>query len=186
MEIHLATMLDDGNFASLSPDRWEDLCLQILIKEGRSVTKVEGKGGDGGIDAYEGSYESPSVIYQFKYFRDGIKKSQIDQIKRSLKKAHEQFSGFKWVLMCSADPSPTAARKLESLKADYPETEISYVFRAIIIGKLTVYKSIRRLFYPDVLDTMYEALDSDGKGDFVESFSRTVNYPSRRTCRGIR
>lgn len=168
----MATMLDDGNFASLSPDRWEDLCLQILIKEGRSVTKVEGKGGDGGIDAYEGSYESPSVIYQFKYFRDGIKKSQIDQIKRSLKKAHEQFSGFKWVLMCSADPSPTAARKLESLKADYPETEISYVFRAIIIGKLTVYKSIRRLFYPDVLDAMHEALDSDGKGDYVESFSR--------------
>ena len=176
----MATMLDDGNFASLSPDRWEDLCMQILIKEGRNVTKVDGKGGDGGVDAYEGTYELPSVIYQFKYFRDGIKKSQIDQIRRSLKKAHERFSGFKWVLMCSADPSPAAAKKLEDLRDEYSGTEIIYMFKAIIIGKLTIYKSIRRFFYPDVLDAMHEALDSDGKGDYIESFSRKARLLNER------
>ncbi|RVU97166.1 hypothetical protein EII22_08180 [Coriobacteriales bacterium OH1046] len=176
----MATMLDDGNFASLSPDRWEDLCMQILIKEGRNVTKVDGKGGDGGVDAYEGTYESPSVIYQFKYFRNGIKKSQIDQIRASLKKAHERFSSFKWVLMCSSDPSPAAAKKLEGLRDEYPGTEIVYMFRAIIIGKLTVYKSIRRFFYPDVLDAMHEALDSDGKGDYIESFSRKARLLNER------
>lgn len=170
----MTSMLDDGNFASLSPDRWEELCMQILIRDGRPVFKVDGRGGDGGIDAYEGTYESPTTIYQFKHFRDGIKSGQINQIRRSLKKVHDRFAGFKWVLMCSADPTPAAAMKLEDLRAEYPDTEITYMFRTIIIGKLTVYKGIRRSFYPDTLDAMHEALDSDGKGDYVESISRKV------------
>lgn len=163
---------DDVNFRSLSTDQWEDLCCQLLLAEGKKVTKVDGSGGDGGIDAYEGDAAAPSIIYQFKHFKDGFKVGQVTQVKRSLETACKNYSNFRWVLMTSADPTPSSAKKLEELRAEHADIEIEMQYGSSIRQRVTSRRSILRQFYANESDLMMEALDNDGKGDFAESFSR--------------
>lgn len=163
---------DDENFRSLSRDQWEDLCCQLLLAEGRRVNKIDGSGGDGGIDAYEGEIAAPSVIYQFKHFKDGLNSAQVTQVKRSLNKALERYSDFRWVLMTSADPTPASAKKLEELRAEHADLEIEMQYGSSIRQRVASRRSILRQFYANESDLMMEALDNDGKGDYAESFSR--------------
>lgn len=163
---------DDDNFRSLSTDQWEDLCCQLLLAEGKKVTKVDGSGGDGGIDAYEGDATDPSTIYQFKHFRDGLKSGQVTQIKRSLETACKNYSSFRWVLMTSADPTPTSAKKLEELVAEHTDIEIEMQYGSSIRQRVASRRSILRQFYANESDLIKEALDNNGKSDFAESFSR--------------
>jgi hypothetical protein len=96
----------------------------------------------------------------------------VSQIKSSLEKAHKKRCGFKWVLMCSADPTAASMEKLEQLEKKYPGTEIKFRFGSEIRSILTVRRSICRQFYEETSDLLYEALDNDGKTDYVQSFAR--------------
>lgn len=165
-------LIDDANFSSLSRDQWEDLCSDLLRAEGHDAIETDGRGGDEGIDAYEGSFDSPTVIYQFKHFKDAFGSSQAQQVKASLEKAHKERSSFKWVLMASANPTPSAARKIEKLSTLYPDVKVEIHYGAEIRQRLYNHRNVLRQFYQDDRTFMMEALDNDGKADFAESFNR--------------
>ncbi len=170
----------DNNFASLTSSQWEELCYSLLLAEGEHVVKTDGSGGDEGIDAIEGEVKNPRTIYQFKHFPKGLGARQVTQIERSLNKAMKHGDGFKWVLMCSADPTTAALKKLDRLKEDTPNVDIRFCFGSEIRGKLLVRRSVRQQFYKSEEDLFFEGIESEGKADFPQSFSRKARLLNQR------
>ena len=68
----MAELKDDFDFNTLDPDRWENLCFALIHAKNPLVRTVNGHGGDEGIDAYVGPFETPAVIYQFKFFKSSL------------------------------------------------------------------------------------------------------------------
>jgi len=141
------------------------------------VKTVDGHGGDEGIDAYVGSFDAPSVIYQFKYFRKTFGSDQVRQIKKSLEAAFSKRRGFRWVLMCSADPTPAATRALETLREEHPGVEIEYVFGSEIRAKLIETPKVRKRYYPDIQDQLEAAYLANGSNplELIHKDARLLN-----------
>lgn len=145
---------DDFDFNTLDPDRWENLCFALAHAKNPLVRTVNGHGGDEGIDAYVGPFKAPAVIYQFKFFKGSLGKSQVRQVKDSLDVALVKRRGFKWILMCSKDPTPEAMRALDALKDEYSDMDIEYHFAAEIAAMLIDCPKVRKEFYPNVQDQL--------------------------------
>lgn len=150
----MTELKDDFDFNTLDPDRWENLCFSLIHARNPLVHTVNGHGGDEGIDAYVGSFESPAVIYQFKYFRSSFGKLQVKQVKGSLDAALAKRRGFKWVLMCSKDPTPEAMRALDGLRDEHSDVAIKYYFASEIAAMLIESPKVRKEFYPNTQDQL--------------------------------
>ena len=150
----MTELKDDFDFNTLDPDKWENLCFSLLHARNPLVHTVNGHGGDEGVDAYVGSFESPAVIYQFKYFRGSFGKSQVRQVEDSLDTALAKRRGFKWVLMCSKDPTPDAMRALDRLRDKHPDISIEYYFASEIAAMLIESPKVRKEFYSNVQDQL--------------------------------
>lgn len=150
----MAALKDDFDFNTLDPDRWENLCFALIHDKNPLVHTVNGHGGDEGIDAYEGSFEAPIAIYQFKYFKNSFGKPQVKQVKDSLDAALDKRHGFKWILMCSKDPTPNAMRALNELKEEHSDVAIKYYFASEIAAMLIESSKVRKEFYPNIQDQL--------------------------------
>lgn len=84
-------------------DCFEKACAELLRKENpnREVHRIEGAGGDGGIDVAV-SYGKDGVdIYQCKYYKDSLTKRKFERIQESfdtLLKKHEELKIRNWFL----------------------------------------------------------------------------------------
>lgn len=168
---------DEYNFNSLDPDKWEELCFALIHAKGYPVKTVNGRGGDEGIDAFIGTYENPSVVFQFKFFRDGWGSKQAKQIEKSFNDALEKRSGFRWVLMCSADPTPAAVKAFEALRAKHPDVEIEYATGSEVKALLIEMPEVRKRYFPDTQDQL-EALsliDGNRPIEMIQNGVRRLN-----------
>ncbi|WP_307979871.1 restriction endonuclease [uncultured Senegalimassilia sp.] len=150
----MAELKDDFDFNTLDPDRWENLCFALLHARNPLVRRVNGHGGDEGIDAYVGPFETPAVIYQFKYFKNSFGKTQVRQVKNSLDTVLAKRCGFKWILMCSKDPTPEAMRVLDGLRDEHSDIDIEYHFVSEIAAMLVECPKVRKEFYPNTQDQL--------------------------------
>lgn len=150
----MTELKDDFNFNTLDPDRWENLCFALIHTKNPFVRTVNGHGGDEGIDAYVGSFEAPAVIYQFKFFKGSLGKTQVKQVRDSLDAALAKRRDFKWILMCSKDPTPEAMRALDALKDEHSDMSIEYHFAAEIAAMLIACSKVRKEFYPNIQDQL--------------------------------
>ena len=174
----IATELkDEFDFSSLDPDRWEQLCFELIYERNCLVKTVDGHGGDEGIDAYVGPFDTPSVIYQFKYFRKAFGTDQVRQIKKSLEAAFSKRQGFRWVLMCSADPTPVAMRALEKLREEHLDVEIEYVFGSEVKAQLIEAPKVRKRYYPDIQDQLEATYLTEGSNplELIHKNMRLLN-----------
>lgn len=89
--------------------KFEELCLKLLRSQ-YDAHGVRPNPGDGGVDVFVGSWDDPDGIdvYQVKYFPNGIKKSQQDQVIRSFRTCinNPQFRTKSWTLCVPLDLSP--------------------------------------------------------------------------------
>lgn len=155
----LTSFKDDKFFRSLDKDRWEELCYLLFKQEFAGLHRVDGSGGDDGIDAYIGTFDNPSIVFQFKFFSGGFGKSQIAQIKSSLEKVLETRSRLrKWILACSAEPTPQARRALDNLIAEHPEVGIEIHTEGDMKSKLLKHPAVRNRFYDDGMDVLKSVL----------------------------
>lgn len=155
----MTSFKDDKCFRSLDNDRWEDLCYFLFKQEFVGLHRVDGSGGDEGIDAYVGTFDSPRIVFQFKFFPGGFGKGQITQIKRSLGKVLETRPGLRrWILICSAEPTPQACRALDGLIAEHPEVDIEVLTEGDVKSKLLRHPTVRRRYYDEVADVLKSVL----------------------------
>lgn len=150
----MTELKDDFDFNTLDPGRWENLCFALIHTKNPLVRTVNGHGGDEGIDAYVGPFEAPAVIYQFKFFKDSLGKTQVKQVRDSLDAALAKRRDFKWILMCSKDPTPEVMRALDALKDEHSDIDIEYHFAAEIAAMLIACPKVRKEFYPNIQDQL--------------------------------
>ncbi len=173
----MAELKDDFDFNTLDPDRWENLCFALVHAKNPLVRTVNGHGGDEGIDAYVGSFGEPVEIYQFKFFKNSFGKSQVKQVKDSLNATLAKRRGFKWILMCSKDPTPAAMRALDELRDEHPDMTIECHFASEIAAMLIECPRVRKEFYPNTQDQLEAiALQSGNRPiDMIRNGAKRLN-----------
>ncbi len=141
----------------LDSDSFEELCFQILKSRfpTTNMHRVEGKGGDDGVDCFCGVLSQATTIWQCKSFPDGVKKAQRQQIKNSLNRAIDKVAPSVWVLCISINLDPRNIRWWENLSSTFnSKVELKLLDASNIASSLIIYKSIKDQFFPDLtLDT---------------------------------
>lgn len=159
----MTTLKDDREFRSLDNARWEDLCYLLFREEYVGLLRVNGSGGDDGIDAYVGDFASPSIVFQFKFFPSGLGKKQVRQVKESLETVLEKRPGLdRWILASSADPTRDAQLALDDLFAEHPDVKIDFLGEGEMKHKLIRHPAVRRAYYDDGMETLKGILSLEG------------------------
>jgi hypothetical protein len=84
----------------LGKEEFESFVHQYLVARylGAEIKRVDGAGGDGGVDSFEGQLETGSSIWQSKHFPDRIRQPQQRQIRDSIKTAFKENAPSLWFL----------------------------------------------------------------------------------------
>jgi hypothetical protein len=89
--------------------KFEDLCARLICSQYPNARTVRNEGGDGGVDVFVGEYTDPAgiTVFQIKYFPNGLKKSQKQQVRESFRQcAHnDRFRTKEWILCVPLDLS---------------------------------------------------------------------------------
>ncbi|HWR36269.1 MAG TPA: restriction endonuclease [Clostridia bacterium] len=137
----------------LDRDKFEDLVFMLLTARhpDANIRKVEGAGGDQGIDAFIGDLASGSTIWQAKSFPNGVKKSQREQIKKSLRTAKEHHNPERWILCVSTDMDIKAHEWFQTFAKGYtPGLAIGLMTASDIISELMHRDTIRNHYFPEL------------------------------------
>ena len=141
----------------LDRDSFERLCFHLLKERHPTagVTRVEGAAGDEGADSFAGQLDSGPVVWQAKAFPNGVRESQKDQIRKSLKRAVDKLKPRLWILCLSTDMDIHAHRWWEHLKKSYAKkVEMGLWQAGDIVTELAHRKTVSELFFPGaVLNT---------------------------------
>lgn len=133
---------------------FEDLCFHILKERfpGLGIRHVEGHAGDEGIDIFEGRLKGDPCIWQCKHFPNGVRKSQKDQVRKSLRIALKHSKPRLWVLCIPVDLDAKAHRWFQRFQASCKDKVAIGLFQGSdILHELIHRKTIRELFFPDIL-----------------------------------
>lgn len=79
-------------------DIFEKICVQLFQNMNANAYAVQASPGDDGIDILVGNLNGEIVVYQCKYFIDGIEDAQKSQIKESYKTVTEKYTVMEWYL----------------------------------------------------------------------------------------
>lgn len=79
-------------------DIFEKICLQLFQKKYENAYAVQASPGDDGIDVLVGDLNGDIIVYQCKYFIDGIGDAQKAQIRESYKTVTENYNVVEWYL----------------------------------------------------------------------------------------
>jgi hypothetical protein len=84
----------------LSKEKFESLIHQLLDAKypGADIKRVDGSGGDKGIDSFRGTLTVGAAIWQDKHFRDRIRDPQKRQILDSIQTAFDEVHPALWTL----------------------------------------------------------------------------------------
>ena len=88
---------------------FEKLCAQLICSFDPTARTVRNEGGDGGIDVFVGDQANPAgiTIFQVKYFPNGLKDSQKQQVRESFRHCRDnaRFGIQEWILCVPLDLS---------------------------------------------------------------------------------
>jgi hypothetical protein len=165
----------------MTRDDFEALIDQILQARypTAGIRKVDGSGGDKGIDSFGGTLKDELAVWQCKHFANGIKLPQRKQILKSLKTAFANHKPIEWTLCVPIDLKVNEHKWFEEeVVARYKGlAKISLMQASDIVGHLVHYKSIREAVFPDGLSevaklkemaTNTEQLGLQERGIFAE------------------
>lgn len=142
----------------IDSDTFEKLAYQILAERypGAKITRVDGLGGDRGIDLFSGTLADGPAIWQCKYFRNGVKDVQRRQVVKSLDTALENFQPRRWTLVIPVDLNDTEQEWFQKLKSDYSQKTAIELFQASdFVRELIQRRNIRDVVFPGaVFDTI--------------------------------
>src|SRR5580693_9211386 len=91
------------DFSRLSPAQYEDM-VSVLLSRIRQAHRVDGSGGDGGLDCYF-SDENGTDVYELKSFTGRMNDVRRQQVVRSLQRALKG-SPRTWSLVVPIDATP--------------------------------------------------------------------------------
>lgn len=136
---------------SLDPIAFEQLVTALLKARypELDIRHIDGQGGDGGADILCEDPVDGRTIWECKAFRNGVKNSQKEQIKNSLKTAYRNYAPRKWILCLTVDLDPAAFRWWQNLRKSYEsKVELELLPASDLVQHLTYHNSVRERFFP--------------------------------------
>jgi hypothetical protein len=137
----------------LSKEKFESLVHQYLLQKYpcAGIKKVDGIGGDEGIDSFSGVLSDGPAIWQSKHFPDRIRSSQKKQILRSIKVAFELHRPKRWILCVPIDLRTTEHKWFQSEVVEkYGQNSvIELIGAAEILHELVHNRPLRDAFFPE-------------------------------------
>lgn len=137
---------------NLSHKDFEALCFHLLKERypNANIRRMEGSGGDKGIDLFAGRLLDRSCIWQCKHFPNGVKRPQRRQIEKSFETALRNYRPKRWILCLSVDLDPNGRDWFEKLQRKHePEVEIDLIQGSDIDHALMYHQAIREKFFPE-------------------------------------
>ena len=168
----LSVINDDIDFRALSPDQWEDLCFDTLFYEYPGLKRVDGSGGDGGVDAYVGEFSNLDIIFQFKHFKNSFGKPQKREVERSFNAASAHGLSH-WILVCSENPTTAMQAWLDEFKSEHADVKIEYILGSEMRARVINHPKVRKQYFPNLQDTL-ESLSSEEPHDPLAAAARDV------------
>jgi hypothetical protein len=152
----------------IDSNTFEKLSFQILAErypEAR-IRRVDGAGGDKGLDHFAGILADGPSIWQSKHFPNGVKDVQRRQVLKSLNSAVENYSPKRWTLMVPVDLSTSEHEWFQKLQSDYAAKTIIELFDASdFVRELIQRRNIRDIVFPGaVFDTIAFLRKFEGTG----------------------
>ena len=140
----------------LSKDDFESLIDQILQARypAAAITRVNGAGGDLGVDSYQGRLGKELAVWQDKHFPDGLGVVQRKQVLKSIEVAFRKNKPTKWVLCLPIDLNPTERKWFDEKISDVygAKAEIDLMQASHIVFLLNNhYRNIRDAFFSGAL-----------------------------------
>jgi hypothetical protein len=139
---------------ALDPKTFERLCFQLLRERhpGVEIKAVDGAAGDEGVDVFTGELNEAPVIWQCKSFPNGIKESQKEQIRSSLRRAASNVRLSEWILCLSIDLDARAHQWFEKLRQSYAARfQIGLMQAGNIVSELLHRRTLLKAFFPEAL-----------------------------------
>ena len=144
----------------LSKENFESLVHQVLVAKypNAGIKKVEGSGGDQGVDSFSGLLDAGPAIWQSKHFTDRIRESQKNQIIKSIQAAFRHQTPTQWTLCLPINLRTPEHRWFESkiVKAYGGPERIRLLPASDIITELMNNRPLRDAFFPE--NSMSEAV----------------------------
>jgi hypothetical protein len=152
----------------IDPNTFEKLSFQILAERypEAKIRRVDGAGGDKGLDLFAGVLADGPGVWQCKHFPNGVKDVQRRQVLKSLNTAIENYSPKRWTLMLPADLNPSEHEWFQKLQSDYAAKTIIELFDASdFVRELIQRRNIRDVVFPGaVFDTVAFLRKFEGTG----------------------
>lgn len=137
----------------LSRNQFESLVHHFLLAKfpGADIKKVEGTGGDQGIDSFSGTLADGPAVWQSKHFPNRIQKSQKKQILRSIESAFKFRKLARWTLCVPIDLRTEEHEWLQSdVFNNYKgHCTIELIQASDILAELIHNRPLRNAFFPD-------------------------------------
>jgi hypothetical protein len=137
----------------LGKEKFESLIHQLLDAKypGASIKRVEGAGGDEGIDSFQGTLSNGPAVWQDKHFPDRIRKTQKKQILESVKVAFSNRNLALWTLCVPIDLRTEEHDWFQSeIEGEYGGPEkIKLMQASDILKELIHNRPLRDAFFPD-------------------------------------
>jgi hypothetical protein len=130
------------DFSRLSPEQYEDM-VSVLLSRIRQTHRVDGSGGDGGLDCYF-SDENGTDAYELKSFTGRMNPVRRQQVMRSLQRALEKTPRT-WSLLVPIDATPKEQEWFCSLASD-TTTLLTWLGKTWLEEQLAAYPDISRYF----------------------------------------
>jgi Restriction endonuclease len=135
----------------LDPERFEELVFSLVEARhpGAGIKRVEGASGDQGVDIFAGLLADGATIWQAKNFRNGIGKSQRQQIRDSLRRVLPQIKPARWILCVSIDLNVESHKWFQALaESCSDEVTVGIMQASDIVSQLLYQKTIKDHFFP--------------------------------------
>jgi tetratricopeptide (TPR) repeat protein len=126
----------------------EDLIAALLLRTVDRAQRIDGSGGDGGVDVVVRG-PAGDHVFQIKSFYRRLTAGQKRQVLKSLQTAVEQQSDMvAWTLVVPLDPSPAEDRWLRQVLAAETTAAVSWMGRTAIEAACAEHLDLARAFLP--------------------------------------
>lgn len=140
---------------ALSPDTFEDMCAVLVSRLHPESRRIDGSGGDGGIDVQVATPHGP-VIYEMKSFTGRMTSTRRQQVVKSLKRA-SKHNPSTWVLIVPIDPTPAEESWFQTITNSY-QFQCEWRGLTWLDGKAAEYPDIVRYYISNSSDEIVEVL----------------------------
>lgn len=137
----------------LSDQEFESLVHQVLLSRfpGAGIKKVDGAGGDKGVDSFLGTLSDGPSIWQSKNFKQRVGKPQKAQIEASIKSALSAYTPKHWTLCVPIDLRSVEHEWFQdNIVACYQSrTQVELITASDLLRELASNRILRDAFFPD-------------------------------------